>query len=79
MPGYFYFLIVISQFQGSLLNIVTEKLKFLIPELPDRTNVVVSTLLPLSTKDRDTKPKDENHKLINGNSGDPADRVCFKH
>ncbi|KGN54338.1 phosphatidylinositol:ceramide inositolphosphotransferase 2 [Cucumis sativus] len=45
-----------------------------LPELPDRTNVVVSTLLPLSTKDRDTKPKDENHKLINGNSGDPADR-----
>ncbi|KAL0545177.1 hypothetical protein IC582_020324 [Cucumis melo] len=45
-----------------------------LPELPDRTNVAVSTLLPLSTKDRDTKPKDENHKLINGNSGDPADR-----
>lgn len=45
-----------------------------LPELPDRTNVPVSTLLPLSTKDRDTKPKDENHKLINGNSGDPADR-----
>ncbi|XP_022931857.1 phosphatidylinositol:ceramide inositolphosphotransferase 2-like [Cucurbita pepo subsp. pepo] len=43
-----------------------------LPELPDRTNVGVSTLLPLSTKD--TKTKDENHKLINGNTGDSADR-----
>lgn len=55
----------------------TEILKFLISELPDRTNVAVSTLLPLSTKD--TKTKDENHKLINGNSGDPADRVRIEH
>ncbi|CAN1303955.1 Phosphatidylinositol:ceramide inositolphosphotransferase 1 [Linum perenne] len=34
-----------------------------LPELPDRT-------LPLTTKDKDEKTKEENHKLLNGNSVD---------
>ncbi|XP_019430755.1 PREDICTED: phosphatidylinositol:ceramide inositolphosphotransferase 1-like [Lupinus angustifolius] len=43
-----------------------------LPELPDRSSAVV-TLLPVSTKDKDGRTKEENHKLLNGNSGDPAD------
>ncbi|XP_068649878.1 phosphatidylinositol:ceramide inositolphosphotransferase-like isoform X2 [Aristolochia californica] len=39
-----------------------------LPELPDRT-----TGLPLSTKDRDGKSKEENLKLINGHSVDSTD------
>jgi hypothetical protein len=50
-------------------------------EMPDRTNGV--PLLPLSTKEKeirlkeekDSKLKDEFHKLLNGNHGDPTDRV----
>ncbi|OEL36012.1 Phosphatidylinositol:ceramide inositolphosphotransferase [Dichanthelium oligosanthes] len=49
-------------------------------EMPDRTNGV--PLLPLSTKEKesrlkeekDSKLKDEFHKLLNGNHGDPTDR-----
>jgi hypothetical protein len=48
--------------------------KLLNVELPDRTGGA-SFLLPLSTKDKDSKPKEENHKLLNGNSVDPADWV----
>jgi hypothetical protein len=48
--------------------------KLLNAELPDRTGGA-SFLLPLSTKDKDSKPKEENHKLLNGNSVDPADWV----
>jgi hypothetical protein len=52
-----------------------------LPEMPDRTNGV--PLLPLSTKEKemrlkeekDSKLKDEFHKLLNGNHGDPTDRV----
>ncbi|KAF5750884.1 hypothetical protein HS088_TW03G01224 [Tripterygium wilfordii] len=40
-------------------------------ELPDRTSA--SLLLPLSTKDKDSKTKEENHKLLNGKSVDPED------
>ncbi|RLN29762.1 hypothetical protein C2845_PM05G36140 [Panicum miliaceum] len=51
-----------------------------LPEMPDRTNGV--PLLPLSTKEKeirlkeekDSKLKDEFHKLLNGNHGDPTDR-----
>ncbi|KAK7287501.1 hypothetical protein RIF29_00781 [Crotalaria pallida] len=43
-----------------------------LPELPDRLSASV-TLLPLSTKDKDGRTKEENHELLNGNSGDPAD------
>ncbi|XP_058099495.1 phosphatidylinositol:ceramide inositolphosphotransferase 1-like [Magnolia sinica] len=44
-----------------------------LPELPDRTIGIQSPLLPLSTKDKDAKSKEEHHKLLNGNSGDAAD------
>lgn len=44
-------------------------------ELPDRSNGTASLLIPLSTKDKDSKNKEENLKLLNGNSGDPADWV----
>ncbi|XP_068634261.1 phosphatidylinositol:ceramide inositolphosphotransferase-like [Aristolochia californica] len=44
-----------------------------LPELPDRSSGVPSPMLPLSTKDRDSKSKEENHKLMNGNSLDSAD------
>lgn len=49
-----------------------EKLKheLFVAELPDRTSAAL--LLPLS---KDSKTKEENHKLLNGNSGDPADWV----
>jgi hypothetical protein len=43
-------------------------------ELPDRTGGA-SLLLPLSNKDKDSKTREENHKLLNGNSVDPADWV----
>ncbi|CAJ2655813.1 phosphatidylinositol:ceramide inositolphosphotransferase 1-like isoform X2 [Trifolium pratense] len=43
-----------------------------LPELPDRSIAAAATLLPLSSKDGRTK--EENYKLLNGNSGDPADR-----
>ncbi|XP_038686509.1 phosphatidylinositol:ceramide inositolphosphotransferase 2-like isoform X2 [Tripterygium wilfordii] len=42
-------------------------------ELPDRTSGAGTLLLPLSTKDKDTRTKEENHKLLNGNSVDPSD------
>jgi len=41
--------------------------------MPDRTGGAAS-LLPLSTKEKD-RSKEENHKLLNGNSGDTADWV----
>ncbi|KAK8711967.1 hypothetical protein V6N13_147221 [Hibiscus sabdariffa] len=44
-----------------------------LPELPDRSNGNSPISLPLSTKDKDSKTKEENHKLLNGNSVDPAD------
>ncbi|KAG4216158.1 hypothetical protein ERO13_A01G223900v2 [Gossypium hirsutum] len=45
-----------------------------LPELSDRTNGSSLLLLPLSTKDKDNWTKEENHKLLNGNSVNPADR-----
>nr|XP_019071713.1 phosphatidylinositol:ceramide inositolphosphotransferase 1 isoform X4 [Solanum lycopersicum] len=39
-------------------------------ELPDRTSAVL--ILPLS---KDSKAKEENHKFLNANSGDPAEWV----
>lgn len=43
--------------------------------MPDRSIASATMLLPLSTKDKDGRMKEENHKLLNGNSGDPTDRV----
>ncbi|KAK4270416.1 hypothetical protein QN277_023453 [Acacia crassicarpa] len=45
-----------------------------LPEMPDRSIASATMLLPLSTKDKDGRIKEENHKLLNGNSGDPTDR-----
>ncbi|KAJ9694849.1 hypothetical protein PVL29_010364 [Vitis rotundifolia] len=58
------------------VNLVVFFIDKKMPELPDRSNGsygTASLLLPLSTKDKDSKTKEENHKLLNGNSGDPAD------
>ncbi|XP_015089375.1 phosphatidylinositol:ceramide inositolphosphotransferase 1-like isoform X2 [Solanum pennellii] len=41
-----------------------------LPELPDRTSAAL--ILPLS---KDSKAKEENHKFLNANSGDPAEWV----
>lgn len=54
------------------VNLVVFFIDNKLPELPDRS-IAAATLLPLSTKDRDSRTKEENHKLLNGNSGDPAD------
>ncbi|KAL0010018.1 hypothetical protein SO802_005126, partial [Lithocarpus litseifolius] len=43
-------------------------------QMPDRTSGA-SLLLPLTSKDKDSRNKDENHKLLNGNSGDRTDRI----
>ncbi|KAJ1411256.1 Sphingomyelin synthase-like domain [Sesbania bispinosa] len=55
------------------VNLVVFFIDKKLPELPDRS-IAAASLLPLSTKDRDSRTKEENHKLLNGNSGDPADR-----
>ncbi|KAF2306230.1 hypothetical protein GH714_015903 [Hevea brasiliensis] len=56
------------------VNLVVFFISKKLPELPDRTSGAASLLLPLSTKDRDIKNKEENHKLLNGNSVDPDRR-----
>jgi hypothetical protein len=33
-------------------------------------------LMPLNGKDKDSRTKEEHHKLMNGNSGDSPDWVC---
>lgn len=43
-----------------------------LPEMPDRTGGGSTSLLPLSTKEKD-KTKEEHHKLLNGNNGDITD------
>ncbi|KAJ1420082.1 Sphingomyelin synthase-like domain [Sesbania bispinosa] len=55
------------------VNLVVFFIDKKLPELPDRS-IAAASLLPLSTKDRDSRTKEENHKLLNGNSGDPGDR-----
>jgi hypothetical protein len=56
-----------------LVVVVYDIVTLLFPELPDRSIAAAATLLPLSNKD--SRTKEENYKLLNGNSGDPADRV----
>ncbi|KAK6152494.1 hypothetical protein DH2020_015129 [Rehmannia glutinosa] len=53
------------------VNLVVFFIDKKLPELPDRSNGAATMLLPLS---KDNKTKEENHKLLNGNSGDSADR-----
>jgi hypothetical protein len=47
-------------------------------ELPDRS-VGSTSVLPVSARDKDTKLKEENTRLLNGNSMDSADRVWNYH
>ncbi|WVZ17605.1 hypothetical protein V8G54_010587 [Vigna mungo] len=54
------------------VNLVVFFIDKKLPELPDRS-IAAATLLPLSIKDKDGRTKEENHKLLNGNSGDPLD------
>ena len=42
--------------------------------MPDRSTGVTS-LLPSSSKEKEGKSKEENHKLLNGNSGESVDWV----
>ncbi|RZC78432.1 hypothetical protein C5167_002638 [Papaver somniferum] len=55
------------------VNLVVFFIDKKLPELPDRTNGPSSQLLPLSTKDKESRTKEEHLKLINGNS-DSSDR-----
>ncbi|KAG1371766.1 phosphatidylinositol:ceramide inositolphosphotransferase-like [Cocos nucifera] len=48
-----------------------------LPEMPDRTGGS-PPLLPLSVKEKDSRFKEENHKLLNGTSGDTTDWVCSR-
>lgn len=47
-------------------------LDYMHAELPDRSNGAAALFLPLT---KDNKTKEENHKQLNGNSGDSADWV----
>ncbi|XP_077238847.1 phosphatidylinositol:ceramide inositolphosphotransferase-like isoform X2 [Tasmannia lanceolata] len=55
------------------VNLVVFFLDKKLPELPDRTSGATSPMLPLSTKDKNSRSKEEHHKLLNGNSGDIVD------
>ncbi|MCD7472908.1 Phosphatidylinositol:ceramide inositolphosphotransferase 1 [Datura stramonium] len=50
------------------VNLVVFFIDKKLPELPDRISAAL--FLPVS---KDSKTKEENHKLLNGNSGDPAE------
>ncbi|XP_060176792.1 phosphatidylinositol:ceramide inositolphosphotransferase 1-like [Lycium barbarum] len=50
------------------VNLVVFFIDKKLPELPDRA--IAASLLPVS---KDNKTKEGNHKLLNGNSGDPED------
>jgi hypothetical protein len=51
------------------VNLVVFFLDKKLPELPDRSGAA-AMLLPIT---KDSRTKEENHKLLNGNSADPAD------
>ncbi|KAL5740488.1 hypothetical protein ACOSP7_029371 [Xanthoceras sorbifolium] len=55
------------------VNLVVFFLDKKLPELPDRTSGNSPLLLPLSMKEKESRTKEENHKLMNGNSVDPTD------
>jgi len=57
---------------------ISPTLEFHPVELPDRS-VGSTSVLPVSAKDKDTKLKEENTRLLNGNSMDSADRVWNYH
>ncbi|KAI4356550.1 hypothetical protein L6164_000567 [Bauhinia variegata] len=60
--------VVVAWYTVNLVVFFVEKK---LPELPDRS--VAVALLPLSSKDKEGRTKEENHKLLNGNGVDPAD------
>ncbi|KAL2481612.1 Phosphatidylinositol:ceramide inositolphosphotransferase 1 [Abeliophyllum distichum] len=60
--------VVVAWYTVNLVVFFVEKK---LPELPDRSNGAATMLLPLS---KDGKTKEENHRLLNGNSGDPYDK-----
>jgi len=72
--------LIVSLHGRYTVNLVVFFVDKKLPEMPDRTTGV--PLLPLSNKEkeirlkeeRDSKLKDEFHKLLNGNHGDPTDR-----
>ncbi|KAL1825597.1 hypothetical protein DCAR_0313772 [Daucus carota subsp. sativus] len=51
------------------VNLVVFYIDTKLPELPDRG--AAALLLPVT---KDSRTKEENHKLLNGNAGDPTDR-----
>ncbi|KAL6508018.1 Phosphatidylinositol:ceramide inositolphosphotransferase 2 [Orobanche gracilis] len=53
------------------VNLVVFFIDRTLPELPDRSNGSATLFLPLTKDNRSNK--EENHKLLNGNSGDSAD------
>lgn len=82
LPGYIFVTFVALRLYRDLYgkHFVTSFVE-IFTEMPDRTNGV--PLLPLSTRDKDGRLKEEKdsrlkeefHKLLNGNHGDPTDRV----
>lgn len=61
--------VVVAWYTVNLVVFFVEKK---LQEMPDRT--AATLLIPLSTKDnKDGRNKEENHKLLNGNTVDPSD------
>lgn len=54
------------------VNFVVFLVDLKLPEMPDRS-VGNQPLLPLSTKEKESKAREENHRLLNGNSSDVTD------
>ncbi|XP_042456244.1 phosphatidylinositol:ceramide inositolphosphotransferase-like isoform X1 [Zingiber officinale] len=54
------------------VNLVVFFIDKKLPEMPERSSA--QPLLPLTAKEKDGKSREENHKLLNGNSADAADR-----
>ncbi|CAN1142472.1 Phosphatidylinositol:ceramide inositolphosphotransferase 1 [Linum perenne] len=70
LPGMFSVFISLSSFFLPWDENACLTLESFSTELPDRTGGATTLLLPLTTKDKDEKTKEENHKLLNGNSVD---------
>ncbi|KMZ72503.1 Phosphatidylinositol:ceramide inositolphosphotransferase [Zostera marina] len=56
------------------VNLVVFFLDKKLPEMPDRTSS--APILPLITKEKDRKSKEEHHRLLNVNGNDIADRIA---
>uniref|UniRef100_A0A2N9G7T3 Sphingomyelin synthase-like domain-containing protein n=1 Tax=Fagus sylvatica TaxID=28930 RepID=A0A2N9G7T3_FAGSY len=63
--------IVVAWYTVTLIVFFVDKK---VPELPDRSSASTSPpLLPLSTKDKDSKSKEEHNNFLNGNSAGNTD------